>query len=78
MLPLLGGEPVGEEITCVIADKGEGSIDLARLHTIGLPAQADAVRLTASRIAVTAFDVGEFVGSELVIERRDRLYVPLR
>jgi len=78
VLPLLGGEPVGEEITCVIADRGEGRIDLARLRTLGLPAQADAVRLTASRIAVTAFDVGEFIGSELVIERRDRLYVPLR
>jgi hypothetical protein len=36
------------------------------------------VRITASRIVVTGFDVGEFTGSELVIERRDRLYVPLR
>jgi hypothetical protein len=78
LLPLLGGEPVGEEITCVIADQGQGSLEFARLRTLGMPAQADAVRITASRIVVTGFDVGEFTGSELVIERRDRLYVPLR
>jgi len=78
LLPLLGDEPIGEEITCVIADRGEARIDIARLHTLGLPAQADAVRLTASRVAVTTFDAGDFTGSELVIERRDRLYIPLR
>ncbi|HET6582338.1 MAG TPA: hypothetical protein VFG69_02800 [Nannocystaceae bacterium] len=75
---LLGGEPLGEEITCVIADRGEARIDIARLHTLGLPAQGDALRLTASRVVVTGFDAGEFTGSELVVERRDRLYVPLR
>jgi hypothetical protein len=73
LLPLLGDEPIGEEITCVIADRGEARIDIARLHTLGLPAQADAVRLTASRVAVTNFDAGDFTGSELVIERRDRV-----
>jgi hypothetical protein len=62
----------------VLADRGEARIDIARLHTLGLPAQGDALRLTASRVLVTGFDAGEFTGSELVIERRDRLYVPLR
>jgi hypothetical protein len=78
LLPLLGNEQLGDEITCVIADRGAGRLELSRLRTLGLPAQADGVRITASRLVVTSFDVGEFTGSELVIERRDRLYVPLR
>jgi hypothetical protein len=77
LLPLVGGEPAGDEITCVLADRGTARIDLARLSVLGLPAQAEGVRVTASRVAVTTFDVGDFAGSELVIERRDRLYVPL-
>jgi hypothetical protein len=77
LLPLVGGEPAGDEITCVLADRGSARIDLSRLSVLGLPAQAEGVRVTASRVAVTTFDVGDFAGSELVIERRDRLYVPL-
>jgi hypothetical protein len=78
LLPLIGGEPAGEEITCVLADVGAARIEMDRLHTLGLPPQADAVSLTASRFAVTSFDAGDFTGSELVIERRDRLYLPIR
>ncbi|HWB74160.1 MAG TPA: hypothetical protein VG755_04375, partial [Nannocystaceae bacterium] len=56
---------------------GSARIDLGRLSVLGLPPQAEGVRVTASRLAVSTFDVGDFAGSELVIERRDRLYVPL-
>lgn len=77
LLPLVGGEPAGDEITCVLADRGSARIDLGRLSVLGLPPQAEGVRVTASRLAVSTFDVGDFAGSELVIERRDRLYVPL-
>lgn len=77
LLPLRGGEPAGDEITCVLADRGSARIDLGRLSVLGLPPQAEALRVTASRVAVSNFDVGDFAGSELVIERRDRLYVPL-
>ncbi len=77
LTPLVGGEPAGDEITCVLADRGSARIDLSRLSVLGLPPQAEGVRVTASRIAVSTFDVGDFAASELVIERRDRLYVPL-
>jgi hypothetical protein len=77
LLPLVNGEPVGDEITCVLADHGSARIDMTRLAVLGLPPQAEALRVTASRVAVSTFDVGDFAGSELVIERRDRLYVPL-
>lgn len=77
LLPLVGGEPAGEEITCVLADHGAARIDLGRLQLLGLPQQAEGVRVTASRNAVTNFDAGDFANAELVIERRDRLYVPL-
>lgn len=74
LLPLVGGEPAGDELTCVLADRGAARIDL---HRLALPAQAEAVRVTASRLELASFDVGEFTGTELVIERRDRLQMPL-
>lgn len=78
LLPLAAGEVVGEEITCVLADHGTARIDLRQLSVLGLPRQFEAVRITASRTAVVTFDVGEFTGTELVVERRDRLVVPNR
>ncbi len=77
LLPLVGSEPAGEEITCVLADKGAARIDIGRLQLLGLPRQTEGVRVTASRNAVTSFDAGDFTNAEFVVERRDRLYVPL-
>ncbi len=78
LIALGRGEVVGEEITCVLADHGTARIDLGQLSVLGLSRQAEAIRVTASRIAVVTFDVGEFTGTELVVERRDRLIVPNR
>lgn len=77
LLPLSSGEPVGDEITCVLADEGAARVDLRRLAMLGLPPQAEALRITASRPSVASFDVGEFTGTEFVVERRDRLVLPL-
>ncbi len=78
LMPLSAGEAAGEEITCVLADHGTARIDLRQLSVLGLSRQVEAVRVTASRTSVVTFDVGEFTGTELVIERRDRLVVPNR
>jgi hypothetical protein len=75
--PLLGSEPAGDEITCVLADRGEARIDLGELRTIGLPPAAESLRVAASRVSVTTFDAGDFAGSELVLEHRDMIVVGL-
>ena len=78
MTPLIGGEPAGEEITCVLADAGQARLDLTELRTLGLPPAAEAVRVVASRSTSTTFDAGEFQTSELIVERRAAIQVPLR
>lgn len=78
LMPLAAGEAAGEEITCVLADHGTARLDLRQLSVLGLSRQVEALRVTASRTSVVTFDVGEFGGTELVVERRDRLIVPNR
>jgi hypothetical protein len=78
LLPLIAGEPAGEEITCVLADAGQARLDLPELRTLGLPPAADTVRVVASRATTTTFDAGEFQTSELIVERRAAIQVPLR
>jgi hypothetical protein len=83
LLPLANGEAAGDEITCVVADRGTARLDLAQLAVLGLPrlvagGRADAIRVTASRTAVSTFDAGDFSGTELVVERRERLTIAAR
>ena len=42
------------------------------------PRTAEALRVTASRLQATQFDAGDFVGSELFVERREKIVLPLR
>lgn len=78
LTPLLGGEQVSDELTCVLPDAGASRLDLTKLRTLGLPTAADGLRIEASRFSTSTFDVGEFTATELLVERRDRLSVPLR
>ena len=78
LTPLVAGEPAGDEITCVLADAGQARLDLPELRTLGLPPTSDAVRVVASRSSTTVFDAGEFQTSELIVERRAAIQVPLR
>lgn len=78
LTPLIAGEPAGDEITCVLADAGQARLDLPELRTLGLPPASDAVRVVASRTSTTMFDAGEFQTSELIVERRAAIQVPLR
>lgn len=72
---LVGGESRGAELTCIVADEGRARFDLQSLHGLGLTAEADGLRVVASRVQATTFDAGDFTGSELVIERREQLTI---
>jgi hypothetical protein len=78
LTPLVGDEPVGDELTCVLQDQGASRLDLGKLHALGLPSFADGLRIEASRFSSRTFDAGTFVNAELVVERRDHIAVPLR
>jgi hypothetical protein len=77
MTPLVGGEPIGDAITCVFDDVGRTRVDMQWLYTLGLSRAADTLAITASRVSTAVFDAGPFAGSELVIERRSATTVPL-
>ncbi|MCR9164328.1 MAG: hypothetical protein NXI35_26860 [bacterium] len=74
----VGGEPLGDDLLCVVSDLGQTRLELGYLRTLGFAADADAVRIEASRTRASLFDVGAWAGTELVIERRDAISMPLR
>lgn len=78
LTPTLGSEPVGDDILCLVSDRGQTRLDLAELHTLGLARDADALRVEASRARASLFDVGAWAGTEFVVERRETSVVPLR
>lgn len=75
---LQGGEPVGAELTCVLSDVGQTRLSFDGLRPLGLMLDAEALRVTASRMHTATFDAGDFAGSELFVERREKLVLPLR
>ena len=74
---LRGGEPTGAELTCVLSDVGQTRLSFDQLRPLGLVVDAQALRATVSRIQTASFDAGDFVGSELFVERREELVLPL-
>ncbi|MBV1860636.1 MAG: hypothetical protein KUG77_19640 [Nannocystaceae bacterium] len=78
LTPMLSGEPLGDDIVCLVADRGQTRLDLTELRTLGFAPDADTVRIEASRSRTSLFDVGAWVGTELVVERRDTAELPLR
>jgi hypothetical protein len=72
------GEPLGVELTCVVFDAGQVRLSFDDLRPLGLVHDADALRVTMSRLRAAAFDAGDFVGSELLVERREELVLPAR
>jgi len=75
---LQGGEPVGAELTCVVSDVGQTRLSFDSLRPLGLILDAQALRITASRLRATTFDAGDFTSSELLVERREKLVLPIR
>ena len=78
LTPMLTGEPLGDDIVCLVADRGQTRLDLTELRTLGFAPDADAVRIEASRTRTSLFDAGAWAGTELVVERRDAAELPLR
>lgn len=78
LTPMLTGEPLGDDIICLVADRGQTRLDLTELRTLGFAPDADAVRVEASRSRTSLFDAGAWAGTELVVERRDAAELPLR
>jgi hypothetical protein len=74
---LQGGEPTGAELTCVLADAGQVRLAFERLRPLGLALDGEALRVTVSRLHIASFDAGDFAGSELFVERRETLVLPL-
>jgi hypothetical protein len=72
------GEPLGDDFVCVVNDVGQTRLGLGYLRTLGFATDADAVRIEASRTRASLFDVGAWAGTELVVERRDAVSLPLR
>lgn len=75
---LQSGEPSGTELTCVLYDVGQARLSFDTLRALGLTLDGDALRVTVSRLHAASFDAGDFVGSELLVERREKLLLPLR
>lgn len=75
---LQGGEPIGTELTCVLPDAGQARLAFDKLHPLGLVLDAEALRVTMSRLQAATFDAGDFTGSELLVERREDLVISLR
>lgn len=69
---MVRGEVRGSELTCVVSDQGAVRLHLPELRTFGLAPDADAYRISASRMHATTFEAGDFGGSELLIERREQ------
>lgn len=78
LTPMLSGEPLGDDIVCLVADRGQTRLDLTELRTLGFAPDADAVHVEASRSRTSLFDAGAWAGTELVVERRDAAELPLR
>ncbi len=75
---LRGSEPTGAELTCVLSDQGQARLGFASLRPLGLALDGEALRVTVSRLQAATFDAGDFVGSELFVERREQIVLPLR
>lgn len=73
---LRGGEAIGAELTCVVYDVGQARLSFDDLRALGLVLDAEALRVTVSRLQAASFDAGDFVSSELFVERREELVLP--
>lgn len=73
-ISLIGGETVGDEVTCLADDDGSFRVDIDELRVHGLAVDVGrALRISATRAARVPFDVGEFTGADAIVETRTYL-----
>jgi hypothetical protein len=70
-------EPAGEEVTCLVADTGQAALALAPLAAAGLGAEAELLRVSASRFDVEEAIAGSFGPVEILVELRTQKILPL-
>lgn len=63
-------EPVGEELTCLVADSGRADLALRPLAHAGLALDAERLRVSASRFDLAKVNAGEFGDVEILVELR--------
>ena len=63
-------EPAGEEVTCLVADTGRADLALTPLVRAGLGAEAELLRVSASRFDTTQVTAGSFGVVEVFVELR--------
>lgn len=72
-----GSEPVGEELTCLVNDTGRADLALDPLAHAGLGAEAELLRVSASRFGATTVGAGGFGEVEVFVELRAQKILPL-
>jgi len=75
---LIGSEPAGDEITCLLSDVGSQRLDLDDLRSAGLDLSGDTLQLGASRLARVRFDAADLFtrdNAEAVVEVRSAALV---
>ena len=75
---LIGSEPAGDEITCLLSDVGSQRLDLDGLRSAGLDLSGDTLQLGASRLARVRFDAADLFtrdNAEAVVEVRSAALV---
>ena len=70
-------EPAGEEVTCLVADTGRADLALSPLARAGLGAEAELLRVSASRFDTTHVSAGSFGTVEVFVELRAQKTLPL-
>lgn len=63
-------EPIGEELTCLVADTGRARLAVAPLTNAGLATDAGVLRVSASRFDVERVSAGNFGEVEVFVELR--------
>jgi hypothetical protein len=70
-------EPAGEEVTCLVSDTGRADLALGPLASAGLGAEAELLRVSASRFDTLQVNAGNFGNVDVVVELRAQKTLPL-
>lgn len=70
-------EPAGEEVTCLVSDTGRADLALGPLASAGLGAQAELLRVSASRFDTLQISAGSFGNVDVFVELRAQKTLPL-
>ncbi|KIG12715.1 hypothetical protein DB30_01073 [Enhygromyxa salina] len=70
-------EPTGEEVTCLVSDTGRADLALGPLAGAGLGAEAELLRVSASRFDTLRINAGSFGNVDVFVELRAQKTLPL-